>query len=134
MSFLNSTEFSDQVEIRVDKLEQESSERQLTREERALIDVLDTVKMIEEGEGLNEFWLSSIDHTRVINSFELVGASTIVDTFNSSQWCQAASADRSQYSDTELNYISGIEEEYFEALMEIPELIEAFIEEEIEAS
>ena len=133
MSIFDTTEFSDEVEILVDKLEQESNERQLNREERALIDVLDTVKLIEDGEGLNEFWLSSIDHSRISNSFELVGASTIVDTLNSSQWCQSASSDRSQYSTAESDYLSGIEEEYFEALTEVPELLNVFIEEELEA-
>jgi hypothetical protein len=133
MSIFDKTEFSDEVEILVDNLEQESNERELSREERALIDVLDTVKLIEEGEGLNEFWLSSVDQSRVINSFELIGASTIVDTFNSSQWCQAATEDRSQYTDTELNYLSGIEEEYFEALSDLPDLVEAFIEDELDS-
>jgi hypothetical protein len=133
MGIFDTTEFSDEIEILVDKLEQASNERQLNREERALIDVLDTVKLIEEGEGLNEFWLSSIDHARISNSFELIGASTIVDTLNSSQWCQSASSDRSQYSETESSHLSGIEEEYFEALTEVPELIETFIEEELEA-
>ena len=133
MGIFDTTEFSDEIEILVDKLEQESNDRQLNREERALIDVLDTVKLIEEGEGLNEFWLSSLDHARISNSFELIGASTIVDTLNSSQWCQSASSDRSQYSDTESNHLSGIEEEYFEALTEVPDLIEVFIEEEIDA-
>ena len=133
MNIFDTTEFNDEIEILVDKLEQESNERQLNREERALIDVLDTVKLIEEGEGLNEFWLSSIDHSRISNSFELIGASTIVDTLNSSQWCQSASSDRSQYSETESNHLSGIEEEYFAALSEVPELIEVFIEEELEA-
>ena len=133
MGIFDTTEFSDEIEILVDKLEQESNERQLNREERALIDVLDTVKLIEEGEGLNEFWLSSIDHARISNSFELIGASTIVDTLNSSQWFQSASSDRSQYSETESSHLSGIEEEYFEALTEVPELIETFIEEELEA-
>lgn len=133
MSIFDKIEFSDEVEILVDKLEQESSERQLTRDERALIDVLDTVKLIEDGEGLNEFWLSSIDHSRIINSFDLIGASTVVDTLNSSQWCQSASADRSQYSGSESDYLSGIEEEYFEATNELTELVDAFVEEELEA-
>lgn len=133
MSIFNTTEFSDEIEILVDNLEQESNDRQLSREERALIDILDTVKLIEDGEGLNEFWLSSLDHSRIINSFELVGASTLVDTFNSSQWCQSASADRSQYSPTESDYLSGIEEEYFESLPDLPDMIEAFIEDELDA-
>ena len=133
MSIFDTIEFSDEIEILIDKLEEESNERQLNREERALIDVVDTVKLIEDGEGLNEFWLSSIDHARISNSFEFIGASTIVDTLNSSQWCQSASSDRSQYTDAESNHLSSIEEEYFEALAEVPELIEAFIEEELEA-
>lgn len=133
MSIFNHTEFSDEIEILVDNLEQESNDRPLTREERALIDILDTVKLIEEGEGLNEFWLSSLDHSRIINSFELVGASTLVDTFNSSQWCQSASSDRSQYSPTEADYLAGIEEEYFEALPDLPEMLETFIEDELDA-
>jgi predicted phosphoribosyltransferase len=49
MSIFDTIEFSEEIETLVDKLEQESNERQLSREERALIDVLDTVKLIEEG-------------------------------------------------------------------------------------
>lgn len=132
MSIFDTVEFNDEIEILVDKLEQQSNDRPLSREERALIDVLDTVKLIEEGEGLNEFWLSGLDHSRVINSFELVGASSLVDTFNSSQWCQSACEDRSQYSETESAYLSSTEEEYFELLSDLPELLESFVEDELE--
>ncbi|WP_018970050.1 hypothetical protein [Rubritalea marina] len=126
-----SIELSEEVEELVDQLEEASNDRALSREERAVIDVVDTVKLIAEGEGLNEFWLSGTDHSRAINSFELIGASTIVDTLNASQWCQAAIEDRSQYSSTEAEYISGIEEEYFEALQDLTELLNDFIEEEL---
>lgn len=115
----------------VEELEQASSERELSREERALIEVVDTVKLIEEGEGLNEFWLSPLNHRRIINSFDVVGASLLVDGLNASQWCQAACDDRSQYSEKEADYLTEIEEEFFEALSELPDILEDFIEEEL---
>ena len=42
MNFLEPIEWPDEVELLVDRLESESAERPLNREERALIDVYET--------------------------------------------------------------------------------------------
>lgn len=131
MSIFDKIELSDEVLTLVDELEQVSTERELSREERALIDVVDTVNLIEDGEGLNEFWLSPLNHRRIINSFDILGASQLVDGLNASQWCQAACDDRSQYSDKEEEYLAEIEEEFFEGLSELPDILDDFIEDEL---
>lgn len=133
MAFGNeSIEWNDEIEGLVEELEEQSAERELTREERALIDVVDTVRLIEEGDGLHDFWQSGLDHQRVINSFDMVGASALVDVFNASQWCQSRTEDRGEYSDVESNHLSEIEEDLFEALKELNDQVEEFIEDELE--
>ena len=117
--------------ILVDEIEEKSTEGNLSREEQALVDVVDTVQLIEEGEGLHEFWQSGLAHSRIITSFDLVDASGMVDALNSSQWCQTRSEDRGQYSETETNHLSGIEEEMQEALMELNEQLCDFVDEEL---
>ena len=80
-------EWPAEVEILVDRLESESAERDLSREERALMDVYETVPVLESEDGLHEFWQSGVDHQRVINSFDLIGATALVDPLNASRWC-----------------------------------------------
>lgn len=65
-------EWPDEVEVLIDQLESESTERALTREERALMDVYETIPLLESEDGLHEFWQSAINHQRIINSFDLV--------------------------------------------------------------
>ena len=65
MSFSENTDFGDDIEILVEELEVATEERKLTREERALIDVVDAIRLIENGEGLHDFWQSDLDHSRV---------------------------------------------------------------------
>lgn len=124
-------EWSDKVLILVDELSEDSSERELSREERALVDVIETVQLLEEGEGLHEFWKSGLNHSRIINSFDLVGASAMVDVMNASQWCQTRNEDRGEYSSTESSHLSGIEDEMDDALAELNELVSDFISEEL---
>jgi len=124
--------WSDDIEILIDRLESESQERELTREERSIIDVIESVQLITEGDGLHDFWQSSGDKQRVINSFDLVGSSAMVDLLNSSQWCETRTTDRDQYTEAETNYLSEIEEELPTALEELNDLLEEFIEGELE--
>lgn len=124
-------EWPDSVEVLVDRLESESAERALTREERALMDVYETVPVLESEDCLHEFWQSGVDHQRVINSFDLIGAATIVDPLNASQWCQTRPEDRNDYSDTEGEYLATIEEDLFSGMEELVDLVVAFIEEEL---
>lgn len=124
-------EWPDEVEVLVDRLEGESAERALTREERALMDVYETVPVLESEDCLHEFWQSGIDHQRVINSFDLVGAATLVDPLNASQWCATRTEDRSDYTETEAEYLATIEEELPAGMDELVDLILEFIEEEL---
>lgn len=124
-------EWPDEVELLVDRLESESAERALSREERALMDVYETVPLLESQDGLHGFWQSGVNHQRVINSFELIGAATLVDPLNASRWCETRPEDRNEYSETEEEYLATIEEELFEGMDELPDLVLAFILEEL---
>ena len=86
-------EWPDEVEVLVDRLETESAERKLTREERALMDVYETVPLLEGEEGLHGFWQSGVNQQRVIASFEMVGAAGMVDPLKASQWCETRPAE-----------------------------------------
>lgn len=124
-------EWPEKVEILIDRLEHESSERALTREERALMDVYETVAVLESEDGLHGFWQSGVDHQRIINSFDLIGADSLVDPLNASRWCQTRSEDREDYSETEAEYLATIEEEVPAALEELVELVLEYIEDEL---
>jgi hypothetical protein len=124
-------EWPDEVEALVDRLESESTKRKLSREERALMDVYEAVPLLEGNDGLHGFWQSGVNHQRVINSFELIGATTLVDPLNASRWCETRPEDRHDYSETEEEYLATIEEELFDAMDELVELVLAFIEDEL---
>lgn len=124
-------EWPEEVEILVDRLEGESSERVLSRAERALMDVYETVQILESEDGLHGFWHSGVDHQRVINSFDLIGAATLVDPLNASRWCETRSQDRNDYSETEADYLATIEEELPAGMDELIDLVLEFIEEEL---
>lgn len=124
-----SIEWPDEVEVLIDQLETESSERDLTREERALMDIYETIPILQSDDCLHEFWQSGMDHQRIINSFELIGATSLVDPLNASRWCETRPEDRNDYSETESEYLSNIEEELLEGMDELPDLILDFIEE-----
>jgi len=124
-------EWPDEVEILIDRLDSESAERALTRAERALIDVYETVPLLESNDGLHDFWQSGVDHQRIINSFDLIGAATLVDSLNASRWCETRSADRDDYSESESDYLATIEEELPAALDELVDHVMNFIEDEL---
>ena len=44
--------------------------------------------MLEGDDGLHGFWQSGVNYRRVIHSFELIGATTLVDPLNASRWCE----------------------------------------------
>jgi len=132
MSFSDRTEFGDDIEILLSELESASENRPLTRGELALIDVVDSIRLIEEGEGLHDFWQTDLDHSRIMNSFDIVGSERMVDAIKSGQWCETRLEDRSLYTETEANYLSELEEELFEAIAEMPEILMEFIEDGLE--
>lgn len=80
---------------------------------------------------MHEFWQCQIDHQRIINSFDLIGATTLVDPLNASRWCGTRSQDRSDYSETESDYLATIEEEVPRGLDELINLVLDFMEEEL---
>lgn len=125
-------EWSDEITVLIDQLDEKSAGSGLKREERALLDVVETVQVLgPDGDGLHDFWQSGVDHHRIINSFDMVGSSAMVDALNASQWCQTRSSDRDEYSETEAEYLASTEEDMYEALGELPELVEEFVEEEL---
>lgn len=124
-------EWPDKIEALVDRLESESAERDLSREERALMDVYETVPVLESQDCLHEFWQSGVNHQRVISSFDLIGAATLVDPLNASRWCGTRGEDRGDYSETEADYLSTIEEDLPAGMEELVDLVLAFIEEEM---
>jgi hypothetical protein len=131
MFSLEPIEWPEKVEILIDHLESESSERALSREERALMDVYETVLLLESEDGLHGFWQSGVNHQRIINSFELIGATTLVDPLNASRWCETRCEDRNDYSETEADYLATIEEELPAAMEELIDLVLEFIEDEL---
>jgi hypothetical protein len=127
-------EWDDEITELIEKLEEKTQESGLTRQERALMDVIETVQLLDpEGDGLHEFWHTPINHRRIIHSFDMIGASAMVDVLNASQWCQTRDEDIEQYTDTEAEYLLGIEEELHEALSELPDQLAEFIEDELES-
>ena len=132
MNFQEAIEWPDEVEEIIDQLESKIGGRALSREERALIDVYETVPILESEDCLHEFWQSGLNHQRVIKSFDLIGASGIVDPLNASRWCGTRSEDRSDYNETELDYLANIEEELPVGMDELIDLVLEFIEEELE--
>ncbi|MCE2960247.1 MAG: hypothetical protein ACK46A_15735 [Akkermansiaceae bacterium] len=124
-------EWPDKIEILMDELEGESLSRELSREERALFDVYETVPVLESRDCLHEFWQLNIDHQRVISSFDMIGASIIVDALNASRWCQTRKQDREDYSETESEYLATIEEELPAGMDELVDLALEFIAEEM---
>lgn len=124
-------EWPEEVEILIDRLESVAAERDLTRAERALMDVYETVPVLESEDSLHEFWQSPLDHQRIINSFDLIGATTLVDPLNASRWCGTRSQDRCDYSETEADYLASIEEELPAGMDELVDLVLDFIEEEL---
>ena len=125
-------EWPDEVEVLIDQLENESAERDLTREERALMDIYETVPILQSDDCLHEFWQSGMNHQRIINSFELIGATGLVDPLNASRWCETRPEDRNDYTGTEADYLASIEEELVEGMEDLIELVMDFIEEEMD--
>ena len=125
-------EWPDQVETLVERLEGEAPERALSREERALMDVYETVPILESEDCLHEFWQSEINQQRVISSFDLIGAAALVDSLNASRWCGSCSPDRNDYSETEAEYLVTIEEDLPSGMEELVDLVLTFIEGELE--
>jgi len=124
-------EWPDKIEVLIDHLESEAGERDLTREERAVVDVYETVPILQSEDCLHEFWQSGNDRQRVINSFELIDATVLVDAMNASRWCGARSEDRNDYTETETEHLATIEEEVPGGIDELVDLLLEFIEEEL---
>lgn len=95
------------------------------------MDIYETIPILQSDDSLHEFWQSGIDHQRIINSFELIGATSLVDPLNASRWCETRPEDRNDYSETEANHLATIEEELIDGMDELIDLVIDFVEEEI---
>ncbi len=95
------------------------------------MDIYETIPILQSDDSLHEFWQSAIDHQRIINSFELIGATSLVDPLNASRWCETRPEDRNDYSETEANHLATIEEELIDGMDELIDLVIDFVEEEI---
>jgi hypothetical protein len=73
-----------------------------------------------------------MNHQRIINSFELIGATSLVDPLNASRWCETRPEDRNDYTGTEADYLANIEEELVEGMEDLIELVMDFVEEEMD--
>jgi len=125
-------EWPDEIEVLIDQLEGDAAEREFSREERAIMDIYETVPILQSEDCLHEFWQSGIDQQRIINSFELIGATALVDPMNASRWCGSRSEDRNDYTESEIEYLSTIEEELVTGLDELVDLVLEFMEDEME--
>ncbi|BDS05726.1 hypothetical protein NT6N_07660 [Oceaniferula spumae] len=125
-------EWPDEVEVLIDQLESEAPERDLSREERAVMDIYETVPILQSEDCLHEFWQSGIEHQRIINSFELIGSTIVVDAMNASRWCGTRSEHRNDYTETEADHLATIEEELEAGMDELIDLLMDFIEEEMD--
>lgn len=95
------------------------------------MDIYETIPILQSDDSLHEFWQSGIDHQRIINSFELIGATSLVDPLNASRWCETRPEGRNDYSETEANHLATIEEELIDGMDELIDLVLDFVEEEI---
>lgn len=120
-------QLSEQIEILLDEIENDP-DRDLSQKEQVITEVIETSLLIEES-GLHAFWYSSLSEEVVIKAFDEIGAHEIIDLIQSSQWCTSSPEDRGDFSDTEENHLSGIEEELMPKLDDLSELIEDYLEE-----
>jgi hypothetical protein len=125
-------EWDDQITLLIDQLEEKAIDGALTRQEQALMDVVEAVELLQaDGDGLHDFWQSPLDHRRIIKSFDVIGSSAMVDVLNASQWCQSRPAERDLYTETESDHLASIEEDLHDALGELPDLLAEFVDEEL---
>ncbi|MDB0057048.1 hypothetical protein OAE58_00620 [Akkermansiaceae bacterium] len=124
-------EWPEEVEILIDQLETDSTKRNLTRGERALMDIYETVPVLQSDDCLHEFWQSGLNTQRIINSFELIDATALVDPINASRWCETRTEDRNDYTNAESNHLTSIEEELEAGMEELVDLVLEFIENEL---
>lgn len=129
---MQAIEWPDKIEVLIDQLESDAHERDLSREERAVLDIYETVPILQSEDCLHEFWQSAIDHQRTINSYELIGATGMVDPMNASRWCATRSEDRNDYTETETEHLTTIEDELAGGMDELVDLLLEFIEEELD--
>jgi hypothetical protein len=125
-------EWDDQITLLIEQLEEKATDGGMTRQEQALMDVVEAVELLQaDGDGLHDFWQSPLDHRRIIKSFDQLGSSAMVDVLNASQWCQTRPAERDLYTETESDHLASIEEDLHEALSELPDLLADFFEDEM---
>jgi len=121
-------QYSEQVEEIIEAIDTDP-ERDLASHEKIVLDVVEAAAIIES-DGLQMIWVGPLDPDVAIKAFDEIGAFEVVDLIQSTQWCSSAADDRGNYSETEENHISEIEEELFVKLEELPDLIDEYLEDQ----
>lgn len=121
-------QYSEQVEEIIEAIDADP-DRDLASHEKIVLDVVEAAAIIES-DGLQMIWVGPLDPDVAIKAFDEIGASEVVDLIQSTQWCSSAADDRGNYSKTEENHISEIEEELSVKLEELPDLIDEYLEDQ----
>lgn len=120
-------QFTEAIENLLEDLENKE-ENEISSSEQVLLDAVEAGNLVEE-DGLHAFWYSSLNTEKAIKAFDTIGAFEIVDLIQSSQWCCSSHDDRGNFTSTEENHLSEIEEELIPKLEDLSEFIEDFLEE-----
>ena len=104
-------------------------ERELSEAEQNIMNAIEVANLTEE-EGLHGFWMSAIDHDAVLKSLDAVGAYTLLDLFQSSQWCSTKSPDQ-ELTEVEASHLEEIEEELLPMIQELPDQLQEYLDDEI---
>ena len=121
-------DYSEAIEELIEVVEADP-ERELNEVEQNIMNAIEVANLIEE-EGLHGFWMSAIDHDSVLKSLDAVGAYSLLDLFQSSQWCSTKSPEQ-ELTEVESNHLEEIEEELIPMLQELPDQLKEYLEDEI---
>jgi len=121
-------EFSEAIEELIEDVEA-NPDKGLSEGEQCIMNSIEVATLIEE-EGLHGFWMSAIDHEAMMKSLDAVGAYSLLDLFQSSQWCSTKSPDQ-ELTEVELGHLEDIEEELVPLLQELPSQLQEYLEDEL---
>ena len=121
-------EFNEAIEELIEDVEA-NPDKELSEGEQCIINSIEVATLIEE-EGLHGFWMSAIDHEAMLKSLDTVGAYSLLDLFQSSQWCSTKSPDQ-ELTEVELGHLEDIEEELVPLLQELPSQLQEYLEDEL---
>jgi len=121
-------EFTEEIEELIEDVEADP-ERELTEVEQHILNAVEVSNITEE-EGLHGFWMSPLNHDLLLKSLDEVNAHTLLDLFQSSQWCSTKSEDQ-ELNEVELNHLEEIESELIPLLADLPSVLEEYLEDSV---